>query len=80
MGPICVILFNHGAQDYPMARGDSVTQIIYEKVGIPIYKETKSIPQTERGIKGFGSLDLAQRSLEQAPDTAGAKHVTFNLM
>ena len=43
-GPICVILFNHGDQDYPITRGDSVPQIIYEKVGIPIYEETKSIP------------------------------------
>ena len=46
-GPICVILFNHGDQDYPITRGDSVAQIIYEKVGIPIYEETRSIPQTE---------------------------------
>ena len=80
MGPVCVILFNHGDQDYPITRGDSVAQIIYEKVGIPIYEETKTIPRTERGNKGFGSLDLAQQSLEQAPDTAGTKHVTFNLM
>ena len=43
-------------------------------------KKQKTIPCTERGTKGFGSLDLAQRSLEQAPNTAGAKHVTFNLM
>ena len=78
-GSICVILFNHGDQDYPITRGDSVAQIIYEKVGIPIYEKTKSIPQTERGTKGFGSLDLAQQSLEQAPDTTGAKHITFNL-
>ena len=47
MGPICVILFNHGDQDYPITRGDSIAQIIYEKVGIPIYEETKTIPRTE---------------------------------
>ena len=47
MGPICVILFNHGDQDYSITRGDLVAQIIYEKVGIPIYEETKTIPQTE---------------------------------
>ena len=51
-GPICVILFNHGDPDYPITRGDLVAQIIYEKVGIPIYEETKTIPQTERGNKG----------------------------
>ena len=40
-------------------------------------KKPKLYHELNEENKGFGSLDLAQRSLEQAPDTAGAKTCYF---
>ena len=77
-GPIYVILFNFGSEEYLVTEGQSVAQIIYEKVAIPIYVEVQSLPSTERGNRGLGTDDLLQKSRSQAPDKSlKEKHVTF---
>ena len=76
-GPIHVILFNHGTEEYLVTKGQSVAQIIYEKIAIPIYKEVQHLPPTERGNKGLGVADLLQEVTQETSKTSKAKHVTF---
>ena len=67
-GPIHVILFNFGIEEYLITKGQSVAQIIYEKVAIPIYVEVQSLPSTEHGNRGLGTDDLLQKSRSHTPD------------
>ena len=76
-GPIHVILFNFGTKDYLVTKGQSVAQIIYEKVAVPIYKEIQNISPTERGNRGLGVSNLLQELPKETPSTPTIKHVTF---
>ena len=54
-GAILVKLFNHGKLDYWVKKGDKISQLVI----IPVINEklelSDALPQTERGINGFGS-------------------------
>ena len=76
-GPIQVILFNFGTEEYLVTKGQSIAQIIYEKVAIPIYEEVQQITPTERGNRGPGVDDLLRESTKQTLKTSPVKHVTF---
>ena len=54
-GAILVKLFNHGKLDYWVKKGDKISQLVI----IPVINEklelSDALPQTERGMDGFGS-------------------------
>lgn len=54
-GEICVILFNHSNEDFVIAKGDRIAQLILEKISILEIEEVSEIRTTERGSNGFGS-------------------------
>ncbi|MBW0535395.1 hypothetical protein O181_075110 [Austropuccinia psidii MF-1] len=54
-GPVGVVLFNHGDQDFQVRKGDRVAQLIIEKILTPEVTEVQSLTETERGAGGFGS-------------------------
>ena len=53
-GPIGIILFNHGDQDFQIQEGDRITQLILEQVANKPVIEVQKLTHTKRGNKGFG--------------------------
>ena len=59
-GAVGVVLFNHGAEDFAVAPGDRIAQLILEKVHLDADLEVvDDLPTTERGAGGFGSTGVA---------------------
>ncbi|KAK4511719.1 uncharacterized protein ATC70_007262 [Mucor velutinosus] len=54
-GPLKVLLFNLGQEDYEVKRGDRVAQLIIEKISTPEVVEVESLEESVRGAGGFGS-------------------------
>ena len=54
-GELKVILINHGDQDFVIARGERIGQIVLAAVSHMIWQEVAELPETERGAGGFGS-------------------------
>jgi dUTP pyrophosphatase len=54
-GPLNVLLFNFGEEDFQINKGERIAQLICERILIPDLKETDSLDTTNRGIGGFGS-------------------------
>ena len=54
-GPVGVILFNHGYEDFVVKTGDRIAQLILERIRTPEVIETKETSSTSRGASGFGS-------------------------
>lgn len=57
-GPVNVILFNFGDQDFVIKRGDRIAQLICEKIEYADVVEVEDIDKTERGENGFGSTGV----------------------
>ncbi len=54
-GELKVILINHGADPFAIARGDRVAQLVLAPVVQAAWKEVAQLDATERGEGGFGS-------------------------
>jgi dUTP pyrophosphatase len=54
-GEIKVPLINHGAEDFVIARGDRIAQIVIARVEQVTLVEVESLDETTRGAGGFGS-------------------------
>lgn len=54
-GNLGVVLFNHSNEDFEVAPGDRIAQLICERIIYPKLEEVKSLSDTNRGIGGFGS-------------------------
>lgn len=57
-GPVNVILFNFGDDDFEIKRGDRVAQLICEKIQQTEIQEVQDLETTERGANGFGSTGV----------------------
>ena len=53
-GEIMVLIINAASRDYSIKKGHPIAQLILEKVSIPILREIKEIPPTDRGAHGCG--------------------------
>ncbi len=53
-GEIKIILFNFGAQDFVIRRGDRIAQLILSKVSYAKWETTEKISKSKRGKGGFG--------------------------
>lgn len=61
-GAVGVVLFNHGADDFAVAAGERVAQLILEKVHLDAaLEEVDALPETARGAGGFGSTGLSSK-------------------
>ena len=54
-GEIKVPLINHGAEDFVIARGDRIAQMIIVPVIQVQLQEVATLEETTRGVGGFGS-------------------------
>ncbi len=54
-GEIKVPVINHGAEDFVIARGDRIAQMVIAPVTIATLTEVDRLEETERGSGGFGS-------------------------
>jgi dUTP pyrophosphatase len=54
-GELKVILINHGTQDFAIARGDRVAQLVLAPVVQAAWDEVSELDATDRGEGGFGS-------------------------
>jgi len=54
-GELKVILINHGAEAFAIARGDRVAQLVLAPVTRAAWDEVAELDETARGAGGFGS-------------------------
>ena len=54
-GELKVLLINHGTEDFAIARGDRVAQLVLAPVVQAAWSEVDELDATERGAGGFGS-------------------------
>ena len=54
-GELKVILINHGAAPFPIARGDRIAQLVLAPVAKAAWEEVADLDETVRGTGGFGS-------------------------
>jgi len=54
-GELKVIMINHGADDFPIARGDRIAQLVLAPVTQAAWEEVAELDDTARGAGGFGS-------------------------
>ena len=54
-GEIKVLLINNFKHYYQVKEGKPIAQLILEKASVPILKQVKELPVTERGDRGCGS-------------------------
>ena len=59
-GPIGIVLFNHGDQDFQIREGDRIAQLILEQIADKPVIQVQELTQTTRGDKGFGSTGSQQ--------------------
>lgn len=53
-GEIKLIMINLGENDFEIARGDRIAQMIINKIERPQFELVQSLEESERGIGGFG--------------------------
>jgi len=54
-GELKVILINHGAEPFAIARGDRIAQLVLTPVTRAAWAEVAELDETARGAGGFGS-------------------------
>ena len=61
-GPVGVVLFNFGAEDFHVDIGDRVAQLVLEKISMVDAVEVSELDETERGEGGFGSTGVSSNA------------------
>jgi dUTP pyrophosphatase len=54
-GPVGVVLFNHGDEDFVIEKGTRIAQLVLEKIVTPDVVEVQTLDDTVRGAGGYGS-------------------------
>ena len=54
-GSIAVKLYNHGAKEWPIKRGEKLIQLVIIPVATPDLVRVSELAETDRGAAGFGS-------------------------
>lgn len=57
-GELKIIMINHGAKSFVIARGDRVAQLVLAPVTLAAWHEVEDLPPTQRGEGGFGSTGV----------------------
>lgn len=67
-GNVGVILFNHSDDDFKIAHGDRIAQLILERIITPDVVEVDELDETERNAGGFGSTGVASSVADNGDD------------
>lgn len=54
-GELKVLLINHGAEVFPVRRGERIAQLVPAAVTPAVFDEVAELEDTHRGVGGFGS-------------------------
>ncbi|MFZ4602453.1 MAG: dUTP diphosphatase [Caulobacterales bacterium] len=54
-GEVKVLLINHGAEPFTIARGERIAQMVIAPVVQAVWRESETLDDTTRGAGGFGS-------------------------
>lgn len=57
-GELKVLLINHGADPFPIQRGDRIAQLVVAPVQVASFAEVDMLDDTVRGQGGFGSTGV----------------------
>lgn len=57
-GSIVVKLYNHSFRDYPVHKGDKISQLVVMPIYTDALELVDELDETERGDGGFGSTDV----------------------
>ncbi len=60
-GPVGIVLFNFGSNDFHVQPGDRIAQLILEKVCMADVMEVDELTDTVRGEGGFGSTGISEK-------------------
>ena len=60
-GEICIILINHGLENFTISSGDRIAQIIVAPVSQAELVQVSELTETERGSGGFGHTGQVNR-------------------
>jgi dUTP pyrophosphatase len=58
-GPVGVVLFNLGDQDFEVNPGDRIAQLVLEQILMVPVEEVQELDETVRGAGGFGSTGIS---------------------
>lgn len=58
-GEVKVVLFNHNDEDFRVAQGDRIAQLILERIAMAPIRPVDELEGTQRGAGGFGSTGRA---------------------
>ena len=72
-GNVCVLLFNHGQNDFTVSQGDRIAQLILEEAKtVPVHvmevDDGKDCNENVRGRQGFGSTGVQHQNREREQD------------
>lgn len=57
-GEICVLLINHGENNFTVKPGDRIAQIVISEIYQVNFEQTDTLKSTKRNKKGFGSTGV----------------------
>jgi dUTP pyrophosphatase len=57
-GPLMILLFNFGKEDFQIKEGDRIAQLVLERIYTPDVVVVDELDDTERGANGFGSTGI----------------------
>mmetsp|Transcript_17197 Transcript_17197/g.28240 ORF Transcript_17197/g.28240 Transcript_17197/m.28240 type:complete len:172 (+) Transcript_17197:138-653(+) len=61
-GNVGVVLFNFGPEDFEVAIGDRIAQLILEQISMVPAVQVEELTETERGAGGFGSTGVSNKN------------------
>jgi dUTP pyrophosphatase len=68
-GPLGIILFNFGNQDFVIKKGDRIAQLILEYCCMAPAVQVEELADTQRGAAGFGSTGVSEGEANKKPRT-----------
>ena len=57
-GELGFVLYNHSKEDFKVNKGDTVAQLILERIKTPVVQKVQALDPTDRGARGFGSTGM----------------------
>ena len=67
-GPVGVVLFNFGSDDFEVNVGDRIAQLILEQISMVPAVKVEELTETQRGAGGFGSTGVEKALPEEKTD------------
>jgi deoxyuridine 5'-triphosphate nucleotidohydrolase len=70
-GPVGVVLFNFGEEDFVVSKGDRIAQLILEEISMVPAVQVEELTETARGEGGFGSTGIVAKKARTISPAVG---------